>query len=130
MRRQFKMPEEDVAALEGAGLEWETVMEGQATWLVLPRFQVPPGYNHAVVSAALRIPPSYPDNQIDMVYFNPPLALVSGRSIGALSPLNFDGKEYQQWSRHRTPANPWRPDIDNVGTHLVLVNDWLTKERG
>jgi hypothetical protein len=130
MRRQFKMPEGDVAALEGAGLEWETVLEGQVTWLVLPRFKVPAGYNHGIVSAALRIPPSYPDNQIDMVYFHPHLALASGRAIGALSPLNLDGKTYQQWSRHRTPSNPWRPDIDNVGTHLLLVNDWLTKERG
>jgi hypothetical protein len=130
MRRQFKMPEGDVAALDGAGLEWETVMEGQVFWLVLPRFKVPAGYNHAIVGTALRIPPSYPDNQIDMVYFHPHLSLASGRPIGALTQLVIDGKTYQQWSRHRTPANPWRPEIDNVGTHLLLVNDWLTKERG
>ena len=30
--------------------------------------------------AALRIPLSYPDDQIDMVYFSPALALASGRA--------------------------------------------------
>lgn len=130
MRRQFQLPPEDIAALNGTGLEWETVLEGQVTWLVFPHFPVPSGYNHSVVSAALRIPPSYPDNQIDMVYFHPPLSLGSGRAIRQLSDVTFDGKTYQQWSRHRTAENPWRPDIDNVGTHLLLVKDWLLRELG
>jgi len=130
MRRQFQLPPEDVAALNGTGLEWETVKEGQVTWLVLPRYPVPSGYSHSIVSAALRIPPSYPDNQIDMVFFYPALSLIGGRAIRQLSFVPFDGKQYQQWSRHRTGANPWRSDIDNVGTHLVLVKDWLLRELG
>jgi len=76
----------------------------------------------------LRIPPSYPDDQIDMVYFYPALALTSGKAIGQLSPLAFDGKQYQQWSRHRTAQNPWRPNLDNVCTHLLQVNNWLERE--
>jgi hypothetical protein len=128
MRRQFQLPAEDVAALNGTGLEWETVKEGQVTWLVLPHYPVPAGYNHSVVSAALRIPASYPDEQIDMVFFHPAIALTSGRGINNLSDVQFDGKTYQQWSRHRTGANPWRPDVDNIGTHLVLVEDWLKRE--
>jgi hypothetical protein len=40
----------------------------------------------------------------------------------------LDGKQFQQWSRHRTGANPWRPGLDNVCTHLLLVNSWLEKE--
>ncbi len=128
MRRQFELPEEDIAALNGLGLDWETVKEGQVTWLVLPRYTVPSGYNHLVVSAALRIPPTYRDTQIDMVNFFPALALSSGRAIRQLSDVQFDGKTYQQWSRHRTNENPWRPDIDGVGTHLLLVRDWLLRE--
>ena len=128
MRRQFQLPADDVAALAGTGLEWETVKEGEVLWLLFPHYPVPSGYNHAVVSAALRIPASYPDDQIDMVFFHPALALSTGRAIRQLSGVPFDGKTYQQWSRHRTPQNPWRADLDNVGTHLLLVKDWLLRE--
>ena len=63
-----------------------------------------------------------------MVYFSPALALTSGRAIRQLSPLTIDGKSYQQWSRHRTPENPWRIGLDNVGTHLLQTDDWLQRE--
>jgi len=81
-----------------------------------------------LATAALKIPPSYPDDQIDMVYFSPALALTSGRGIAQLTALTFDGKQYQQWSRHRTAANPWRPGLDNVCTHLLQVDSWLERE--
>jgi len=130
MRRQFQMPEEDEEILNASGMKWETMKEGEVKWLILPEYHIPAGYNHAVVSAAFRIPPSYPDVGIDMVYFFPNLALASGKTIGALSTLRLDSKDYQQWSRHRTKQNPWRSDADNIGTHLVLVKDWLNKELG
>jgi len=130
MRRQFQMPEEDDEILNASGMEWETVKEGDTKWLILPKYGIPAGYNHTLVSAAFRILPSYPDAGIDMVYFFPGLALTNGKPIGALTTLNIDGKAYQQWSRHRTGQNPWRPDVDNIGTHLVLVKDWLNKELG
>jgi hypothetical protein len=63
-----------------------------------------------------------------MVYFLPTLALVSGKLIGQLSMQPFDGKQYQQWSRHRTAANPWRAGLDNVCTHLLQVDSWLERE--
>jgi hypothetical protein len=74
------------------------------------------------------MPPKYPDEQIDMVYFDPPLALQSGRGINNLSLLTIDKAQYQQWSRHRTSANPWRPGLDNVCTHLLQVRTWLQRE--
>jgi hypothetical protein len=43
-------------------------------------------------------------------------------------PLAFANKRYQQWSRHRTAQNPWRPGLDNVCTHLLQVNNWLERE--
>jgi hypothetical protein len=130
MRRQFQMPEEDEEILNASGMKWETVKEGEAKWLILPEYGLPAGFNHRVAGAAFRIPPSYPDAAIDMVYFFPGLALSKGKPIGALSVFRLDGKDYQQWSRHRTAQNPWRKDVDNIGTHLVLVRDWLNKEIG
>jgi hypothetical protein len=109
-------------------LEWEAIVEQTVKWLILRQFAIPAGYNVARADAALRIPPSYPDAQIDMVYFFPSLALANGRAIKALTPLQLEGKQYQQWSRHRTPANPWRPGLDNISTHMLQVVTWLERE--
>lgn len=128
MRRQFQLGEEDVEGLAARGLAWEAIVEGNTKWLILPEYSIPAGYNHQTASVALRIKPSYPDDDIDMVYFYPPLALTSGKTIKQLTPSQIDGKQYQQWSRHRTSANPWRPGLDNVCTHLLQVDSWLERE--
>jgi hypothetical protein len=128
MRRAFQLAEEDEECLAALGLKWEAIIENGTKWLVFPEYPIPEGYNHRVAAAALRIKPSYPDDDIDMVYFHPALALTSGKAIGQLSLLALDGKQYQQWSRHRTAANPWRPGLDNVCTHLLQVNNWLERE--
>jgi hypothetical protein len=128
MRRLFQLPEEDEECLAACGRQWEAMTAGEAKFLILPGYSTPEGYNHRSVSAALRIPPSYPDDQIDMVYFYPPLALTSGKTIRQLSTFQIDDKPYQQWSRHRTTNNPWRPGLDSVCTHLLQVNNWLERE--
>lgn len=128
MRRQFQLPEEDEAGLNARGLLWETVIENNAKLLILPKYPIPVGYNVCEAGAALRIPPSYPDDQIDMAYFLPALALANGKPIAQLTMQPLDGKQYQQWSRHRTAQNPWRPGLDNICTHLLQVDSWLERE--
>ena len=58
----------------------------------------------------------------------PALQRVPAKAIPNLSDRPLAGLTFQQWSRHRTPQNPWRVGIDDLGTHLVLVGDWLVKE--
>ncbi len=128
MRRQFMLPETDCALLETLGLPWETIIQNNARWLILHDYEPPAGYNHSRLLLAIRISPGYPDTQLDMVYFTPPLARLDGKAIGALSNTTLDGKTYQQWSRHRTGLNPWRPDEDDLSTHLELVRYWLERE--
>ena len=128
VRRSFQLPKEDEECLTDGGFRWEAVIEGGVKWLIIPEYDIPAGYNHAVADLALRIPPLYPDEQIDMVYFHPSLALVSGKTIKALTPHTLDGKPYQQWSRHRTSANPSRPGLDNICSHLMQVDTWLRRE--
>ena len=128
MRREFSLAEDDEDCLKCTGLEWETIVESDTKWLILRKYRIPAGYNFSEADAALRIPPSYPDAEIDMVYFFPALALASGRPVGALTLHPLEKKQYQQWSRHRTGANPWRPGLDNVCTHLLQVDSWLTRE--
>lgn len=129
MRRVFQLSEEDELCLSARGLVWEAIVEAGAKWLLFPEYEIPVGYNNRTATAAIRIKPSYPDDDIDMVYFFPALSLISGKAIGRLTPFTLDGKEYQQWSRHRTSENPWRPGLDDVCTHLLQVDSWLEREK-
>jgi hypothetical protein len=128
MRREFALPAEDMEWLESRGANYELVREGGVLRVVLYNVPVPPGYQVDRVAVNVRVEAGYPDTQIDMVYFFPDLARTNGRPIGAISPDQFDGKSWQRWSRHRTPANPWRPGIDNLATHFALIHDWLDRE--
>lgn len=128
MRRHFALPEADEEFLNSFGLRWETLLESGVRWLLVYDFPVPPGYNVVNVTVALRIETGYPDAQLDMAYFFPALARADGRPIGALSSQPLDGKTFQRWSRHRTGENPWRPGIDDVSTHLMLVENWFRRE--
>lgn len=128
MRREFTLPAEDMEWLETTGCRYDLVSESGVLRVVVHDLPVPDGYNLQNVTANVRIEPGYPDAQIDMVYLYPDLALSSGRAIAALSADAFDGKTWQRWSRHRTPANPWRSGIDNLSTHFALVDEWLERE--
>ena len=128
MRRDFVLPAEDMEWLNDRGGRFELVSAEGALRVVLYDIDIPAGYNVVKANVNFRIEPGYPDAQIDMAYFSPDLALQSGRQIRALSADNFDGKVWQRWSRHRTPANPWRPGVDSVATHFVLMLDWLERE--
>jgi hypothetical protein len=128
LRRDFRLPAEDERYLMNSEWRWETVSDAGVRRLIVYDYAVPAGYSRDRVDLYLRIESGYPDVQIDMVYFHPPVAKVSGRGINALSRQAFDGKDWQQWSRHRTSENPWRPGLDNVETHLELVHEWLARE--
>ena len=127
-RRDFVLPQEDLDWLNGIAGRYELVAEGNVLRVVLYDFPVPPGYNRGKADVNVRIDTGYPDTQIDMVYVYPALVRADGKPIGGLSTDQFDGKEWQRWSRHRTPANPWRPGIDNLATHFGLVEHWFARE--
>ena len=128
MRRDFKLPEGDERCLNARGTPWETVLHGSVQWLLVQAFQIPAGYNCDTATVALRIPPNYPTEQIDMAYFEPHLSLKSGKAIGALTSTTIDGRSFQQWSRHRTAQNPWRVGEDDVCSHLLQASSWLKRE--
>lgn len=128
MRRDFGLPQEDLEWLDARGLPYELVTEGNVLRAVVYDFPVPAGYNTPTAAVQVRIDAGYPDAQLDMAWFYPALARADGRAIGATSIEGFDGKTWQRWSRHRTPANPWRPGVDNLATHFELVADWLARE--
>lgn len=128
MRRQFDLLPEDEQLLNDYGVPWETVVDG-SHWVLIHDFPTHEGYNHKTVIAAIRLETGYPNTALDMVYFHPALARTDGRPIGATQAVQqIAGVSYQRWSRHRTAQNPWRPAIDSLGTHIVLIEDWLQRE--
>nr|WP_137830667.1 multiubiquitin domain-containing protein [Methylobacterium sp. L1A1] len=129
-RRDFTLPEGDRETLDATGLRWETVQEMGVARVVIRNYPVRPGYAPGRTDLMLRLLPGYPSSQIDMWYFHPPLARTDGAPIRALVGDVFEGKTWQGWSRHRTGLNPWRPDIDDIGTHLAVVEHNLAKEVG
>jgi len=127
-RREFALPADDMQWLNATGPQYELVAEGGVLRVVLYDFPVPVGYNLSKVAVNVRIDSGYPDTQIDMAYFFPPLQRLDGRAINATATDTFDGKTWQRWSRHRTGANPWRPGVDNLSTHMTAVGEWLDRE--
>lgn len=130
MRLEFELCQLDREFLECFARPWEALMVEKARWLLIHQYPIPSGYNVTEAIAAFLLEQNYPTTQIDMVYFYPALSRKDGRSINNLSSQSLDGKEFQRWSRHRTPQNPWRPDEDYLGTHATLVDDWLRREFG
>lgn len=128
MRCQFDPLADDLAYLQSLGLLWEAVLTTGVKRVVIHGFPIPKGYNVEEASIYVVLQPGYPDTQIDMAYFSPSLARADGKPIRQLSETTFDGKNWQQWSRHRTSASAWRIGEDNLSTHMGLVADWLERE--
>jgi hypothetical protein len=122
----FSLPSDDITFLDNNSFLWEAIVQ-QSNWLLIKKHPVPEGYNVLSVDIALLIPPAYPAAEIDMAYFYPPLEKKSGRPIGATSTQMIDEKNFQRWSRHRQPGE-WRPGLDDISTHLLLVNNWLVND--
>jgi hypothetical protein len=127
LRREFLLPEEDVAALDALGYRWETIQAGKAGWVLVHDWPVPAGFTATHVTAAIRIVAGYPAAALDMIYVHPSLDRLDGRPIPALSSFLLDGKTYQRWSRHYTKTNPWRIGLDDVTSHLRAVEEWLRR---
>lgn len=127
-RREFPLLDADGDYLEGLGLRWECLKEGSQRMVVIYGWTVPSGYSVKLVDLHLRLSELYPDTEIDMAYFSPALARADGRAINGLSTLQFDGRTWQQWSRHRTPESKWRAGEDDLSTHMALVDHWLRAE--
>lgn len=129
LRRDFQLAEADSDALDAMNIEWTTVKDPSGTLLlVIPGWSLPAGYNVATATLVLVLPAGYPDTQIDMAYFSPALSRTDGKTVNNLTSVTWSIGAFQQWSRHRTAQNPWRPGVDDISTHLSLVDDWLRRE--
>lgn len=126
-RREFLLPEEDAEFLDSRFPRWETLSRSGTQWLMIYDAALPSGFLVDSATLAIRIIPGYPTAALDMVYVSPPLARRDGKAIPALAPTSIDGCVFQQWSRHYSSAHPWRPDIDNIESHLRAIEEWFQR---
>lgn len=124
-RLDFSLLPQDETHLDRLGLRWETVLDGQRRWLLLPCYQVPAGYKAAQTTIAIEFPTSYPAAQLDMFYCHPPLIRQTGGDIPQTQHVEtICGIPHQRWSRHRQ----WDSSRDSLTTHLALVDESLRRE--
>lgn len=129
MRREFQLPGEDVRFLDSLGLPWEAIIQGSDRWVLIHEHPLPGGYNHQRVTVAVLISGGYPESPLDMFFLHPAVARADGVTIPASEVRQaLDGKNFQRWSRHRPGDEPWRPGVDNLETHLVLIRDAFADE--
>lgn len=130
IRRDFQLTDQDLDFLSDLGLPWEATCEPSTNIrrVVIHDFPIPAGYTVSRASVNVRLDPGYPDTQIDMAYFYPPLVRADGKAINALCDDSYDGKNWQRWSRHRTTGSQWRMGVDNLQTHMALTSSWLAQE--
>lgn len=128
MRKEFALPEQDIAFLDTLGVDWEAITDQNMNWVIVRGFPVCTGYTVEKTDIAINISTGYPRSQLDMVYFFPALLRADGKPINALATQHIEGRQYQRWSRHRTPQHPWREGVDDISTHFELIKSWVEKE--
>jgi hypothetical protein len=126
--REFKLLEEDKEFLTSSGFVWEAIIENNMHYVILRGINPPSEYGVSEVDVAIRMDTGYPRTQLDMAYFYPKLTRKDGKIINAVSDFPLEGRVYQQWSRHRTPDNPWIEGIDCLATHIGFMRHWLENE--
>jgi hypothetical protein len=127
-RRSAPALEQDEAFLNSLGLHWEIIVDG-SIWILIHDLPLPAGYTASQVVLAIRIEGGYPFAPLDMMYVFPRIQRTNGRLIPQADAVQrIDGKDFQRWSRHRTPDNPWIPGQDSFETHFYLMEECFTAE--
>jgi hypothetical protein len=94
--------------------------------VLLPRVELPAGFEPQLVNLLLRLQVGYPLVQPDMFWVEPAVTL-NGRAPAASGSREvYLGRTWQRFSRH-LQAGAWRPDY-GVRNYLALVVSDLRRE--
>lgn len=93
--------------------------------VLLPNFELPPGFDQTQSDLLLRLPPGYPDVGPDMWWFDPEIRRVDRQLIQATDVSETHlGRRWQRWSRHLKPGQ-WCAGIDSIQSYLTLIRSDL-----
>ena len=121
------LPAHDVEHLAQRKPDHTVSQEANMTCVVLPKYALPPGYDHSHSDLLLRLHPGYPDVPPDMWWFDPPVKLPDGRFPVATDAMEHHlGRVWQRWSRHFNEGQ-WRSGIDTLESFLALIRKELER---
>lgn len=121
------LPPIDVEFLGESAPGHTVTAEGGMVCVVIPDFDLGPGFDRPTSDLLFRLAAGYPDVQPDMWWFHPPVRRVDGQVIPATeSQEQYLGKTWQRWSRHFN-AGQWRSGIDSLRSYVALVRKELRK---
>lgn len=123
----MSLPQRDHDSLSGLGVDFEVVIEGGVTCVVLKGWRLPPGYNHSTADLLIRLSAGYPDVRPDMWWFAPPISAANGSSLPNTEVMeNHLGRQWQRWSRHLQPEQ-WKSGVDSLESYVALVRQHLER---
>lgn len=123
------LPSKDRRYLLERGFVFEEVTSGQTNGLVFPNWMLPDGhFDIAATSLLIILPGGYPDLAPDMFFTNPWIKLNAAQRYArcADQPHQFNGVNWQRWSRHN---NEWRRGVDGIWTMLKRVEHALEEAK-
>lgn len=115
------LPSRDRRYIEGRGITYREVEDGNQKGIILENFPLPCGkYQVPQADILIILPAAYPDTAPDMFYAVPHLTLVSAQKEPRQTQarLNFNGQNWQRWSRHN---KEWRPGVDGLWTMIKRI---------
>ena len=97
------------------------------TCVVVPKWPLPHGLDHAEADLLVRLSPGYPDVPPDMWWFSPAVHLANGGLLPATDVVEtYLGRTWQRWSRHFN-SGQWQSGVDGLESFLALVRQDLRR---
>ena len=91
-------------------------------WVVIKRWQLPPGWNKTETAVLVLIPGGYPITPPDNFCTDNDLRLANGALPGSSSPnQQHIGQQWLQFSYGHIEAGDWHPDADLLQGHNLLT---------
>ena len=109
------------------GIRFEEHEEGGQKAVIVKEIRLPSGrFDAPAADILILLPSGYPDSPPDMFYTLPWLKLTASSRYPnrADSSLEFQGHNWQRWSRHN---NEWRTGVDGIWTMLKRVETALER---
>ena len=126
----MSLPAVDSGYLRERVSQHTVIADGGMICVLVQGFPLPNGFDRSTVDLLLRLSPGYPDVPPDMWWFDPPVALASGKPIPATDVReSYLGRTWQRWSRHFA-SGQWRSGLDSLETFLALIHRELRRETG
>ena len=124
--------EDDELYLKEKGYSYECRQDpGGQVYVVIKDYTLPPGYTGDKVDLLVIIPAGYPTAQMDMFWVYPEIRFYHNNSYPNAADCFEDriGLRWQRFSRHYSPKYPWRPGVDSLSSHLIMVQKSLEEKR-